>query len=124
MSKQQHIGNIVWDAIQPDRQHTWLTEGLHSEFGTFVPIGAKEAKAIKGATANVIFKTYCRGIVTGRDVWVYNFNQDTLDENVQRIIDTYNVEVDRWKRREDQQESVSDFVVYDDTKIKRYMTIG
>ena len=118
LTKQQHIGNIGWNAIQPDRQHTWLTQGLHAEFDTFVPIGTKEAKAVKGETANVIFKTYCRGIITGRDAWVYNFNQDVLDENVQRMIDTYNVEVDRWKRRENQKESVSDFVIYDDRKIK------
>ena len=28
--------------------HTWLTEGLHSEFETFIPLGTKEAKAAKG----------------------------------------------------------------------------
>ena len=118
LNESQHTGNIVWQTLQPNAQYTWLTEGLHAEFDTFIPIGTKEAKAVKGETANVIFKTYCRGIITGRDAWGYNFNQNALDENAQRMIDTYNVEVDRWKHRENQQESVSDFVVYDDTKIK------
>ena len=54
-----------------DAKHTWLTEGLHAEFDTFTPIGTKEAKAVKGEATNVIFKTYCRGVVTNRDAWVY-----------------------------------------------------
>ena len=113
-----HIGNIEWQAIQPDARYTWLTEGLHAEFNTFIPIGTKEAKAQKGVATDVIFKTYCRGVVTNRDAWVYNFNRNALTENVQGMIGIYNTEVDRWKRRENQRVGVNDFVVYDDTKIK------
>ena len=118
LSEHQHIGNIEWNPIQPDKQHTWLTEGLHAEFDTFIPMGTKEAKAVKGKTAGVIFKTYCRGVVTNRDAWVYNFNRNVLTKNVQGMIDTYNAEVDRWLRRENHQVNVNDFVIYDDRKIK------
>ena len=118
LTKQQHKGNITWNTIQPDRQHTWLTEGLHAEFDTFIPIGTKKAKAQKSEAENVIFKTYSNGVKTNRDAWVFNFNVNSLVQNIQGMIDTYNAEVDRWKRREDQQTNVSDFVVYDDTKIK------
>ena len=118
LNARQHIGGIEWRSIQPDSRHTWLTQGLHAEFNTFTPIGTKEAKAVKGQTTNVIFKTYCRGVVTNRDAWVYNFNRNALTENVQGMIDIYNVEADRWKRQENQQINVSEFVVYDDTKIK------
>ena len=34
------------------------------------------------------------------------------------MIGTYDTEVDRWKRRENQRVNVRDFVIYDDTKIK------
>ena len=118
LTKQRHLGNIAWDAIQPDRRHTWLTEGLHAEFYTFIPIGTKTAKAQKSEAENVIFKTYSNGVKTNRDAWVFNFNVDSLVQNIQGMIETYNAEVDRWKRREDQRANVSDFVVYDDTKIK------
>ena len=113
-----HIGNIEWQAIQPDVRYTWLTEGLHAEFDTFMPMGTKEAKAAKGTAANVIFKTYSSGVTTSRDAWVYNFNRNALTRNVQGMIGVYNTDVDRWKRREDQRVAVNDFVVYDDTKIK------
>ncbi|MYK18345.1 DEAD/DEAH box helicase, partial [Candidatus Poribacteria bacterium] len=101
-----------------DAKHTWLTEGLHAEFDTFIPMGTKEAKAKKGAAIDVIFKTYSRGVITCRDAWAYNFNRNILTENVRRMNDTYNTEVDRWNRQENQREiNVDNFVAYDDTKI-------
>ena len=118
LNEHQHIGNIEWSPIEPNKQSTWLTEGLHAEFDTFIPVGTKEAKAAKGETAGVIFKTYSAGVKTGRDAWVYNFNRDVLNENIRGMIGTYNAEVDRWNRRENQRVNVNDFVIYDDTKIK------
>ena len=114
----EHVGNITWQEVTPDKQHIWLTEGLHAEFDTFIPLGTKEAKARKSAATDVIFKTYSRGVITCRDAWAYNFNRDVLTENILLMSDTYNTEVDRWKRQENQKEvDVDDFVVYDDTKI-------
>ena len=118
LSEHRHIGNVEWSSIEPDKQFTWLTEGLHAEFDIFIPMGTKAAKTQKGVVADVIFKTYCRGVATSRDAWAYNQNQNALTENTLRMIDIYNLEVDRWKRREDQRTNVNDFVVYDDMKIK------
>ena len=118
LNDSQHIGNIAWQTIQPDAQYTWLTEGLRPEFDTFIPIGTKQAKAVKGETTNVVFKTYCRGVVTNRDAWVYNFNRETLSKNVQGTIAYYNQQVLRWEHREDRKANVIDFVESDLTKIK------
>ena len=118
LDEHQHIGNIEWNRIQPDKQGTWLTEGLHAEFDTFIPMGTKEAKTQKGEAAGVIFKTYSAGVKTGRDAWVYNFTRNVLTENVQGMIDVYNAEGDRWNRRENQRIDARDFVMYDDAKIK------
>ena len=118
LNEHQHAGNVAWQTIQPNTQYTWLTEGLHAEFNTFIPMGTKEAKAQKGAAVDVIFKTYSSGVKTGRDAWAYHSNRNVLIDNVQGMVNTYNAEVDRWRRRENLQVNVSDFVVYDDTKIK------
>ena len=112
-----HIGNIDWQIIQPDARHTWMTEGLHAEFETFIPMGTQEAKEAKGETVDVIFKTYGCGVVTCRDAWAYNFNRNALDENMGGMIDTYNAEVGRWKRRENREINVDDFVISDKAKI-------
>ena len=113
----KHIGNIDWQTIQPDVRHTWLTEGLHTEFEDFIPMGTKKAKAAKGEAVGVIFQTYSNGVKTNRDAWVYNFNRNTLAENMGRIIDTYNEQVFKWEHRRDRDANVDDFVIYDDVQI-------
>ena len=109
--------NVPMKQVVVDAKHTWLTEGLHTEFETFIPIGAKEAKAAKGEAADVIFKIFSSGVATSRDAWVYNFNRDTLTENIKRTIESYNEQVFKWKHRENREANVDDFVVYDDMKI-------
>ena len=118
LNSQQHYQNVEWQQIIPDKRSTWLTEGLHAEFDTFIPMGTKQARALKGIGTDVIFKTYGIGVNTNRDAWVYNFNQNVLTENVNRMIQNYNTEVVRWAQRTDRDANLDDFVVSDDTTIK------
>ena len=82
--------NVPMKQSTIDAKHTWLTEGLHAEFDTFIPMGTKEVKGTNGEAIGAIFKNYSCGVATSRDAWVYNFNPNTLTENVQRMIKTYN----------------------------------
>ena len=117
LDSQKHYRNIEWKSITPDQRYTWLTEGLRAEFETFIPMGTKEAKATKGEAADVIFKIFSSGVATSRDAWVYNFDRNTLTENMKRTIESYNEQVFKWKHRKDREANVDDFVVYDDMKI-------
>ena len=117
LNSKEHYGNIEWQRITPDKRYTWLTEGLHPEFETFIPIGTKAAKAAKGEAVDVIFKTYSLGVSTNRDAWAYNFNRNALAENISGMIDTYNEQVSKWERRANRDANVDDFVIYDDQKI-------
>ena len=123
LNEREHAGRIEWQNIQPDVRQTWLTEGLHTEFDTFMPMGTKQAKAVKGEAVDVIFKTYSNGVKTNRDAWVYNFDRNVLSENVKRMIENYNAEVARWVQRTDREADLDDFVVSDDTKIKWSSTL-
>ena len=118
LQERTHVDKIEWQTIQPDKRYTWLTEGLHAEFETFIPMGTKEAKAAKGEVVDVICKVYSLGISTNRDAWAYNFNRNVLTENMERMIDFYNEQMFKWDRRTDQDAKVNEFVVYDDKKIK------
>ena len=118
LTERQHVGPIEWNPIKPDARHTWLTEGLHPEFDTFIPMGTKKARASKSEPVDVIFKTYSIGINTSRDAWVYNFNRSALTENIDGMIQTYNAEVARWAQKSDRSVNLDDFVVSDDKKIK------
>ena len=117
LKEREHIGNIAWQTVQPDKRYTWLTEGLQPEFEDFTPIGTKEAKAAKSEVVDVIFKTYSGGVKTNRDAWAYNFNRNALAENMSGMVDTYNEQVFKWQHQENRDANVDDFVVYDDTKI-------
>ena len=109
--------NVPMKQVTIDAKHTWLTEGLHAEFDTFIPLGTKAAKAKKNA-ANVIFKTYSLGVSTNRDVWAYNFNLNTLTENVQQMMEFYNTQMLTWPTSPEKLTlNVDDFVTYDATKI-------
>ncbi|MYG05160.1 N-6 DNA methylase, partial [Candidatus Poribacteria bacterium] len=91
----KNVGTVTWQEIQPNVNHTWLTGGIQDDFDDLVPIGTKEAKKEKGVVNGVIFKDFSLGVSTNRDVWVYNFDQDALRDNVQRTIKTYTAEMDR-----------------------------
>ncbi|MDE0315158.1 MAG: N-6 DNA methylase [Candidatus Poribacteria bacterium] len=115
LNSNQHYKNVEWCQLTPDNRNTWLTEGLHLEFDTFMPMGSKEAK---DAAASVIFETHSLGVSTNRDTWAYNFNSSELTKNIQQMSETYNVEIDRWNRREDRTVKVDDFVLSDKRRIK------
>ncbi len=117
LNESQHAGEIAWQSIQPDSRQTWLTEGLHAEFDTFIPMGTKEGKAAKGEAVNVIFKTYSSGVKTNRDAWVYNFDRGALTENISGMIEIYNEQVFKWERRKNRDTDVDGFVIADDEKI-------
>ncbi|RKZ76169.1 MAG: DNA helicase, partial [Candidatus Parabeggiatoa sp. nov. 1] len=116
LDSQKHVGNVNWKPIFPNKNDVWLTEGLHSEFEDFTPLGTKEAKAEPNSVEGVIFRIYSRGAETTRDAWVYNFNQQVLSKNVRRLIKTYNQELKRWHN--DKNVKLDDFVLNDDTQIK------
>jgi predicted helicase len=104
---------IPWQEIEPDKNYTWLTEGLLSDFESFLPIGTKVARVWK---ENAIFRNYGRGVATCRDTWSYNFNNDYLSENVKLLIETYNEHVIKWKEIKNKP-NIDNFVINDDKKI-------
>ena len=118
LDSKEHCRNIQWEPIAPDQRYTWLTVGLRPEFENFIPMGSREAKAEKVDVMDVTFHKFSNGIVTARDAWVYNFSRVSLAENMDRLIGTYNAEVDRWERQKNRNTSVDDFVVSDEAKIK------
>ncbi len=122
LTEKTSIANIDWLELSPDSNNNWLTDGLHPSFKSYIPIGSKDTRAAHSLASNrteieAIFKAYSPGAQTSRDDWVYDFAKETLQQKVMRFIETYNSEVDRWKRTPEPK-NVDTFVLYDDTKIK------
>lgn len=114
LDKMRDYRGIDWRDLKPDKNATWLTHGMRSEFDSFAPIGIKEER---GHTTSAIFRIFGNGLKTNRDDWVWNFNPSMLAENVQRMIGVYNEHVDRWRNRRRKNASIDDFVEDDPRKI-------
>ena len=123
LDSKQNYQNVEGKQITPDNRHTWLTEGLHAEFDTFIPMGTMKARRAKKEAIDVIFQTYSLGVSTNRDAWVCNFNHNTLTDNMHKIIETYNDQVFKWQRSLSRDTEVDDFVISDGTKIKWSSTL-
>ena len=65
LEKLQHIGNVEWEDIKPDKKHTWLTGELEDDFDNFITIGNKFTK--EGLEESAIFINYSIGVQTSRD---------------------------------------------------------
>lgn len=107
---------VNWEVIQPNQNHTWLTEGLQNEFEAFIPVGNKATK--EGSVTSAIFKNYSRGAETARDDWAYNYDKNYLIQNIQLFINTYNEQLYKWNTQRKFGEDIDSFVLYDDKKIK------
>ncbi|MGB7600315.1 MAG: type ISP restriction/modification enzyme [Candidatus Sulfotelmatobacter sp.] len=64
-----------------------------------------------------MFRLYSRGVETTRDRWLYNFSRAELSLNVEKLIETYNTEVQRWTQRKSKT-NLDGFLSADEKRIK------
>jgi len=109
---------VPWATLKPDASGLWLVPERAEEFKALVPLGSKVAKAGSWEAANTIFKVFSRGVATCRDEAAYDSDKTALANRIQRFIDDYNGEVDRYKRT-GAKTPVDEFVRYDRIKWSR-----
>jgi predicted helicase len=98
IADKQAMSRVPWEPLLPDERHTWLVPENAAEFAALMPIASKAGKASDSANPETLFKNFGLGVATHRDTIVYDFNQASLSERVQRFIEDYNSEVDRYRR--------------------------
>jgi predicted helicase len=101
-----------------DARNTWHTAATEAGYDDFIPLGTKEAKNTNTIEVETIFKNFSNGVKTNRDEWAYDFHATNLKAKIERFTETYNGEVDRWKRRNNDTTKIDDFVSYDDSRTK------
>lgn len=92
------LGKVSWRQLTPDAKNTWLVPANAKQFESYIQIANKQARAKTSEPEGVIFKDYSLGVATHRDRIVYDFSKDSLVTRVEKFVDAYNTEVDRWKR--------------------------
>lgn len=98
-----------WKRIVPDQNFDWLDQ-VDPSFDKFPAIGAKRS-AEWG-----VFENYSNGVKTQRDAWAYNSSKSKLTNNMARMIDFYNAEVDRYLGAGSPKE-VEEFIDWDPKRI-------
>ena len=79
---------LEWTPIVPDAHGDWLNQRDDS-FGQFAPLGLEpKYKAPCG-----VFETWSNGVKTQRDVWAWNFSSGAVGENMKRLIEGMDAEI-------------------------------
>ena len=98
----RHIFKLAWKKIKVDGNYDWVDQS-DIVYATLMSMD------------DDMFSTQSLGIVTNRDVWVYDFNEIALSKNVKKTISFYNKETARFKKQGGG--DIDGFVDNDPTKI-------
>ncbi|GAA9580032.1 DEAD/DEAH box helicase family protein [Helicobacter pylori] len=86
-----NLDAIPFETIIPNSKGDWINQ-REDAFDKLIPL--KRDKKLK--IFNTIFDLNSNGVATNRDPWVYNFSQKILTQSVQKCIDTYNADLERF----------------------------
>lgn len=78
----------LWREITPDEHGDWVNQ-RDASFDSYILLGDKKSNS-------AIFNVYSGGLKSNRDAWCYNFSKDRLSGNICRMIDFYNLEMERF----------------------------
>ncbi|MHC9237380.1 type ISP restriction/modification enzyme [Pseudooceanicola sp. 502str34] len=98
-----------WTSITPNDQCDWIGQ-RDASFSKYLAIGDKQRRE-----SVAIFENFSLGVTTNRDAWAVNYSKKSVSENMQRMIEFYDDELDRFISSG--AEDADTFVTYDDKKI-------
>ncbi len=84
---------IPFETIIPNHKGDWINQ-REDGFEKLIPL--KRDKTLKNPS---VFDINSGGVVSGRDPWVYNSSPKILTQSVQKCIDTYNADLERFNAR-------------------------
>ncbi|GAA9993199.1 DEAD/DEAH box helicase family protein [Helicobacter pylori] len=89
-----NLDAIPFETITPNDKGDWINQ-RDDAFDKLIPL--KRDKKLK--IFNTIFDLNSNGVATNRDPWVYNFSPNILTQSVQKCMDTYNADLERFNAR-------------------------
>ena len=105
---------MEFEMLLPNDQGDWISK-RNDSFESYIPIGDKS----KNSSPSIFGKCYSCGILSGRDSWVWNFNNNILKENISKTIEFYNSERNRFQNeyKKNQNLKFENFINYDSLRI-------
>lgn len=120
INKSESISKIDWETIYPDKYNDWINK-KNDNFENFKSIGNKSTVDVEPSIFSCF---YSRGIATGKDAWLYNFDKNLLETNIRNYIDFYEKESNRvlpllkGMSKEEKEKKIKDLLNLDKTMIK------
>ena len=101
---------LEWQIITPNDKADWINQ-RDGVFDNLIPLFDK-----KGVS---VFNHNGPAVATGRDVWVNNFSNSQLDDNINYLINNYNAQCCKFQTIKSQEKalSVESFIDTDTTKV-------
>ncbi len=85
-----NLDAIPFETIIPNSKGDWINQ-REDGFEKLIPL-----KRDKQRQNPSVFDINSGGVASGHDPWVYNFSPDALSSSVQKCIDTYNADLERF----------------------------
>ncbi len=89
----ENLESVPFKEITPNNKGDWINQ-REDAFDKLIPL--KRDKTLQN---NSIFDINSLGVVSGRDPWVYHFSPKILTQSVQKCMDTYNADLERFNAR-------------------------
>ncbi|GAA8822336.1 hypothetical protein VN1330_11630 [Helicobacter pylori] len=89
----ENLDSVPFETIIPNNKGDWINQ-REDAFEKLIPL--KRDKKLQNPS---VFDINSGGVASGRDPWVYNFSQKILTQSVQKCIDTYNADLERFNAR-------------------------
>ncbi|GAA9852237.1 DEAD/DEAH box helicase family protein [Helicobacter pylori] len=86
----EDLDSVGFETITPNKKGDWINQ-RNDGFDKLIPL-----KRDKKLQNDSVFDINSGGVGSGRDPWVYNFSKNALMCSVQKCIDTYNADLERF----------------------------
>lgn len=104
---------MKWDTLIPNSNGDWLAQ-RNDTFSSYFEIGNKKNPEYS------YFKIQSAGVMTNRETWAYNFQQNILRKNINKLVSFYNNQVEEFKSAKalNNKLKFEDFLSKDESQIK------
>ena len=107
---------LNWQVITPNEKADWINQ-RDGVFDSLIPLAPEKKKE---TNVKSIFNIYSAGVMTNREFWVFNSSMCELKNNINRSINFFNSERERYIQslKSNPCVDVRDFISADATRIK------
>ena len=104
------LTGLEFGEISPDPTGNWLNQS-NSNFESLIPLADRQTKLAKSVDEEqAVFGLYSLGILTARDEWVYDFDNNVLTNKVKAFCEAYQREMKRYAIEKPDGGSIRDWV--------------